>query len=178
MIASAADTPDLSGIRTLGDAGQEYAASAAPGEPAARTKPLAESTNMEGAIRCFFDAFNRRDLQQMADAVAEDVEHCNLAYAKPYPKGKHHVVEFYKEFVDAVPRSAKFVIEDTTGTNSSGTIGVIWCVHPSCKCIHFPLDRCSILLPAFLKARDVCAFLWLTASEPRLCVVIHTVSSS
>lgn len=92
----------------------------------ARAAPL-EAENSEVAIRQFFDAFNRRDLQGMADFVADDVEHCNLAYAKPYPKGKNAVLQFYKSFVDAVPRSAQFVIEDTTGTNASGTIGVIWC---------------------------------------------------
>lgn len=92
------------------------------------TPDAARNTSMEGAIRSFFDAFNQRDLEQMADAVAEDVEHCNLAYEKPYPKGKQAVVQFYESFVKAVPRSATFVIEDTTGTNSSsGTIGVIWC---------------------------------------------------
>jgi hypothetical protein len=96
-----------------------------------RAEPVPSTAAISGdsvqAIYAFFDAFNRRDLQQMAAAVAEDCEHCNLAYAKPYPKGKKAVVQFYKAFVDAVPRSAQFVIEDTTGANSSGTIGVIWC---------------------------------------------------
>jgi ketosteroid isomerase-like protein len=85
-----------------------------------------ERTNCcEAAIRTFFDAFNRRSLPDMADAVAEDCEHCNLAYPTPY-RGKQAVVRFYQEFMKAVPRHAKFEIEDTTGSSSSGTIGVIW----------------------------------------------------
>lgn len=139
MLASATDISDVARRSTLGDAGDYNAVTAAPGQPSDHTIPLPARGSMEGAIQSFFDAFNERDLQKMADAVAEDVEHCNLAYAKPYPKGKQPVVAFYKKFVDAVPRSAKFVIEDTTGTNSSGTIGVIWCAAPSYKPAHAPL---------------------------------------
>jgi SnoaL-like domain len=117
--------------------------SAAARAEAVPSTPLAANDSIEGVIHAFFDAFNRRDLQQMADTVADDCEHCNLAYAKPYPKGRQAVVQFYKSFVDAVPRSARFVIEDTTGTNSSGTIGVIWCA--SWSCIYVLTHRRRIL---------------------------------
>lgn len=77
-------------------------------------------------IQTFFDAFNERDHWRMAECVADDCEHCNLAYPSPF-RGKTAVVDFYKDFMKVVPEHAKFEIEDTTGGGESRNIGVIWC---------------------------------------------------
>lgn len=81
----------------------------------------------EDVIRTFFDAFNRRDVHRMAESVADDCEHCNLAYPSPF-RGKHAVVDFYRDFMKIVPHDASFEIEDTTGSSESSNVGVIWCV--------------------------------------------------
>lgn len=94
----------------------------------------------DDTIQTFFDAFNSRDLTRMADCVADDCEHSNLAYPSPF-RGKGAVVEFYREFMNVVPPNATMVIEDTTGTGESGNVGAIWCVtccrhlHSQCSCI-------------------------------------------
>eukprot|EP00892_Ulva_mutabilis_P008952 jgi/Ulvmu1/6429/UM003_0058.1 len=82
-------------------------------------------TTKDDVIRRFFEAFNRRDIFRMAECVADDCEHCNLAYPAPF-RGKHAVVEFYKDFMKVVPNDASFEIEDTTGGGDSASIGVIW----------------------------------------------------
>lgn len=83
----------------------------------------------DDVIQRFFDAFNRRDLHAMAECVADDCEHCNLAYPSPF-RGKGAVVNFYQDFMKVVPQDAKFEIEDTTGRGQSSSIGVIWCALP------------------------------------------------
>lgn len=90
-----------------------------------------EEQSEEDVIQKFFSAFNRRDLRAMAECVADDCEHCNLAYPSPF-RGKGAVVNFYKDFMKVVPQHAKFEIEDTTGRGSN--IGVIWCVLPN-RCV-------------------------------------------
>lgn len=91
-----------------------------------------EEDGAEATVRAFFQAFNRRDLASMADCVADDIEHCNLAYTHPF-EGKDGVVSFYGKFMRTMPEDATFHIEDTTGGGASSKIGVIWCAVLSLK---------------------------------------------
>jgi hypothetical protein len=92
-----------------------------------------ESTALQctasGVVRRFYQAFNDRNVDAMADCISDDIEHNNLAYAKVF-RGKAAAVAFYAAFIEMMPDDASFFIEDTTGaspmTEGGSKIGVLW----------------------------------------------------
>eukprot|EP00638_Chattonella_subsalsa_P021359 CAMPEP_0117876612 /NCGR_PEP_ID=MMETSP0950-20121206/13669_1 /TAXON_ID=44440 /ORGANISM="Chattonella subsalsa, Strain CCMP2191" /LENGTH=199 /DNA_ID=CAMNT_0005730383 /DNA_START=12 /DNA_END=611 /DNA_ORIENTATION=+ len=104
---------------------------------------ISENTPIQVAT-AFYDAWNRRDMDEAIKYFNEDVTFQDAMHSEPF-KGRQRVYKYFQDCADSLP-GWQFVIDDFVESTKDGKLGLMWHVEDSSgKSLPFPTKGLSFL---------------------------------
>ncbi|EPS59464.1 hypothetical protein M569_15342, partial [Genlisea aurea] len=112
--------------------------------------PVEELESAADTVKKFYDRFNDRDLDSLADVIAADCTYEDLVFPQPFI-GREAILNFMKKFSGSTSRELQFVIDDISEEDESA-VGVTW--HLAWRGKAFPFSKgCSFYRCAVIDGR-------------------------